>query len=149
MHLFYVSVSLLNGISIKMTSGYIALIVVLWDEYETNLHFMIVWTTEWKITWKWQKNISTESYLQQTKQNLLCLVLFSSPGQRVTRQRPSSTWTTSSTRSTSPASRAMQRPLRLPSRQPSGDPSWSHVTTHRSCDLTEHQVIRLACILQC
>ena len=31
----FVSVSLPNGISLKMTSGYIALIVVLSDEYET------------------------------------------------------------------------------------------------------------------
>ena len=36
----------------KTTSGYIALIVVLCDEYETNLHFILVRTTEWKITWK-------------------------------------------------------------------------------------------------
>ena len=35
------------GISLKMTSGYIALIEVFWDEYETNLHFKFVWT-EWK-----------------------------------------------------------------------------------------------------
>ena len=27
-------------------------IVVLWDEYQTNLHFIFVWNTEWKITWK-------------------------------------------------------------------------------------------------
>ena len=27
--------------------------VVLWDDYETNLNFIFVWTTEWKITWKY------------------------------------------------------------------------------------------------
>ena len=41
MHLF-VSVSLPNCISIKTTSGYIALIVVFCNEYETNLHFIII-----------------------------------------------------------------------------------------------------------
>ena len=53
----FVSILLPNGISLKTTSGYIALIVVLWDEYETNLHFMFVWTAEWKITWKLPKFI--------------------------------------------------------------------------------------------
>ena len=45
------SISLPNGISLKTTSGYIAIIViVLSDEYETNLHFIFVRTAEGKIT---------------------------------------------------------------------------------------------------
>ena len=54
---FFVSISLPNGISLEMTGGYIAFIVVFCNEYETNLHFIFDWTTEWKITWKWPKFI--------------------------------------------------------------------------------------------
>ena len=58
---FFVSILLLNGISIKMTSGYIAIIVVLWDEYETNFHFIFVLDYRVENNMKMTKISSTES----------------------------------------------------------------------------------------
>ena len=68
----FLSILLWNGVSLKTTSGYIALyIVVLWDNYKTNLHFIFVWTTEWKITWKCQ-NFLAYLYNRPFKSRDMC-----------------------------------------------------------------------------
>ena len=46
---FLMSILLQNGISPKTNSGYICFMVVLWDDYETNINVMFVWTKEWKM----------------------------------------------------------------------------------------------------
>ena len=53
MHLF-LSISLRNGISLKTTSGHYCFIVVLGDNHKTNLHFIFLLTTEWKVILKCQ-----------------------------------------------------------------------------------------------
>ena len=45
---FFLSILLQNDIFLKTKSGYYHFIVLLWDDYETNLHFIFVWTTEYK-----------------------------------------------------------------------------------------------------
>ena len=47
----FLSILLQNGIFLKTANGYYCFIVVLSNDYETNLHFIFVWTAELKISW--------------------------------------------------------------------------------------------------
>ena len=42
----FLSILLQNGIFLKTANGYYCFIVVLSNDYETNLHFIFVWTAE-------------------------------------------------------------------------------------------------------
>ena len=59
MHLFYVH--LITKWCFPQDNQWIYSFIVLWHDYETNLHFIFVWTSEWKITWKCQNMFSMES----------------------------------------------------------------------------------------